>query len=91
MVTAVSGVRCSPPASATLTQRGSEFNFAPNDGAIVITGVIGEDSSVNGSLALVGADHKPFTLTLDGTLTRDGFEGIYATPRCRSRVNLHPA
>jgi hypothetical protein len=90
-MTAVAAGTCSPPASATLTQRGSEFSFAPNDGAIVITGVIEKDNSLHGNLALVGADHKPFTLTLDGTFTSDGFDGIYASPRCRSDVRLHPA
>jgi hypothetical protein len=90
-VTASSGATCSPSDWATLTQRGNEFIFVPNDGAIMITGMILKDNSIHGTLPLVGADHKPFTLTLDGTLTNNGFEGTFITPRCQSKVSLHPA
>jgi hypothetical protein len=87
-VTPEGGPGCGPPSSATLTRRGHEFAFAPNDGALVISGTVGADGTLHGTLPNTDADHKPFPLTLDGTLTPLGFDGVYTTPRCRAQVSL---
>lgn len=80
---------CGPPTTGTLTRRNNAVTFTPNDGTVVISGAVDASGHVAGTLALTGADHHPFPLSLAGTLSHDSFQGSYTTPRCTSLVTLH--
>ena len=81
---------CAALTNATLTSRKGTFTFTPNDGVLIIRGKVAADGSAHGSLIISSPGRQPFTLAIDGLLSRAGFEGIYATPLCRVRVSLHP-
>ena len=79
------------PSHATLTVGGRAFSFAPDDGVLVLHGTIAPDDTLHAVLPLLGPNHTPFPLTLDGRLSRTGFTGLYTTPKCRAEVTLSPA
>lgn len=72
----------------TLVAGGGKFSFAPDDGVLVIRGIVQPDGTLQGNLPLVGQNHAPFPLSVSGTLTRTEFGGTYTTPKCRARVAM---
>jgi hypothetical protein len=80
---------CGSPGTATLMVAQGKASFAPNDGAVVLSGTVSDDGTLSAWLELEGADHKPYRLVVQGKVDRDHAEGVYATPRCRFALDLH--
>jgi hypothetical protein len=79
---------CGMAGNATLTVMDGHAEFAANDGALLVPGTVAADGTLSGRLDLVGADRKPYPLTLEGTVTNEVATGVYVTPRCRFSLLL---
>jgi hypothetical protein len=88
-VTPVAG-RCPAASQGTMTMvaRDRSVTFAPSDGVIVLRGNVAPDGTVHAGLDTLGADHRPFPLRLEASLSDAGVNGTYTTPICRERVEL---
>jgi hypothetical protein len=75
-------------ATASLVLKGSDVQFAPSDGVLVLPGQVNASGHVVASLNAMGADHKPFPQAFEGDQTGDVITGRFATPRCRASVVL---
>ena len=82
-------------ARATLVRQADRFDFAPSDGALVISGRVSVDGRFAGSLitgtSRQGGDGRrdpPFTLVVTGRLDDEAAAGTYETPRCRADFRL---
>jgi hypothetical protein len=75
-------------ATATLTLRGSEAQFAPTDGVTVLPGHVDGAGHVLAGSNATGADKKPFPQVFDGSRAGEHVHGTFATPRCRASVEL---
>ena len=76
-------------ARATLVTRGDDVRFAPSDGVIVLSGKMNAAGHVVVGSTAAGADKKPFAQVFEGDLAGDYVSGVYATPRCRAKVDLN--
>src|SRR5580704_380768 len=79
---------CGTSGRGTLTVVGGHGQFAPNDGALLVPAQVAADGTLSGRLDRMGADNKPFPLTLEGTVTEEVATGVYVTPRCRFSLLL---
>ena len=80
---------CGPDqATASLNLRGSNVQFAPNNGVVVLQGEVDNAGHVLAQSQTLGADHKPSSQVFEGQLAGDHITGRYATPRCRATVTL---
>ncbi len=75
-------------AHASLVVKGSDVQFAPSDGVVVLPGHADPSGHVVASSHAIGADHKPFPQVFEGDETGDRITGRFATPRCRATVVL---
>ena len=75
-------------APATLSLRGKDAQFEPEDGVIMLEGHIDNAGHVLAQSNAPGADHKPFPQVFEGDLTANRVSGRFATPRCRAIVTL---
>ncbi len=82
------GATCGEASSGTLTTSKGHFTFTPTDGVLTLGGEVGGDGSLDATLALPGADKKPYPLRFIGRMTDAGVIGQYITPRCSFTVNL---
>ena len=83
---------------ASLVRVADRFSFAPQDGALVLSGPVTADGTFSGSLAPAASRHDGTTrpdarqpsvvLTVQGRLDNDVAAGVYATPRCRTEFRL---
>lgn len=83
---------------ASLVRVANRFSFAPQDGALVISGPVTADGTFSGSLAPAAARHEgatgsdarqpPVVLTVKGRLDDEVATGVYATPHCRTEFRL---
>lgn len=89
-VTARPGNPACQTSRGTLTVRGRQFQFEPNEGVLVIQGGIAPDGHLRGEDTTRGVDHHPFTLRFEGTLAGDEVTGTLTTPRCTFDVALRP-
>jgi hypothetical protein len=87
-----------PPAPVMLCQgvtRGEldlahgTFDFAPNEGTLVLNGRIDAQGALAASASQPGGQHRPYTLAFQGQLTGDRVTGTLTTPECRAAVDLH--
>lgn len=62
--------------------------FTPNDGVLVLRGVVGPDGTVHADFDPAGAGHHPFPLRFEGRLGESGVTGTYSSPLCRAHVEL---
>jgi hypothetical protein len=76
------------PPHGTLTLKGQQVAFAPDDGTLVIPGSIAPDGSIAAQRDTLGANHKPFTMRLQARRQGDTIAGTFTTPRCQSSVTL---
>ncbi len=82
------GFDTSGKANATLVRKGSDVQFAPSDGVLVLPGHASAAGDVVASVNAMGADHKPFPQVFEGKQIGDRVTGRFATPRCRASVQL---
>jgi hypothetical protein len=75
-------------ARASLVVKGSDVQFAPSDGVVVLPGHVNDAGHVVASTNAMGADRKPFPQVFEGDHTGDRITGRFATPRCRATVVL---
>ena len=85
-LTPVSGT-CDPAENSQLIKRGSNILFAPASGTLALHGRL-SGNAFTATETITGADKKPFTLTLNGTLNAKSVTGTYQTNRCRYKVAL---
>lgn len=74
--------------TATLMMRGKDVLFAPSDGVTVLGGHVNDSGHVLAGSNVTGADKKPFPQVFEGDRDGDRVRGVFATPRCRGRVEL---
>ena len=92
-VVAESGI-CGPSASNTGVMQGSlsirqnSVVFAPEQGVVTLPGKRDLSGHVVAGQTLAGADHKPFPMAFEGDVQGDKAVGVYATPRCRAKVEF---
>ncbi|WP_157692407.1 hypothetical protein [Granulibacter bethesdensis] len=84
------GDRCAAPSSATLVidRSSRRFTFAPADGALRLSGLVGANGSIQASTNTQPPGKAPYIVTLQGVLGKDSFNGTYETPLCLSAVAL---
>ena len=85
-----------PPSPACPNTRGvAQINanaliFAPDEGTWTLTGTVAPTGAVAATRTRLGADKKPYTTTLAGTLAPEALTGTYTTPICTYAVQLSP-
>ncbi|APH55204.1 putative secreted protein [Granulibacter bethesdensis] len=84
------GDRCTGPSSATLVidRSSRRFTFAPADGALRLSGLVGANGTIQASTNTQPPGKTPYIVTLHGVLGKDSFNGTYETPLCLSAVAL---
>ncbi len=75
-------------AVATLSLRGTQAQFAPSDGVVVLEGRVSAAGHVLAQSNVAGADHKPFQQVFEGDRIGARVKGQFASPRCRASVEL---
>ncbi len=73
---------------ASLTLRGKDVQFQPDNGVIVLEGHLDSAGHMLAQSNAPGADHKPFAQVFEGDLVGHRIVGRFATPRCRATVSL---
>ncbi len=88
--TGICGLSATPDGQidASLTIRGGDVRFVPEQGVVVLPGRIDAAGHVIASDSQPGADRKSFVMVFEGDLHGDTITGRYATPRCRATVTL---
>ncbi len=88
--TGICGLSATPDGriEASLTIRGGDVLFAPEQGVVALQGRIDASGHIVAANTQPGADRKPFAMIFEGDLRGDTITGRYATPRCRAAVTL---
>jgi hypothetical protein len=89
MVRPVAGT-CNPAMRATLSLYGSNVQFAPTSGVVVLEGSLREAGRIEANLERSGIDRQPEQFSLHATLREGVVAGDYITPRCHYTVELVP-
>lgn len=83
-----SGMLCQGITDGELVLRGTQFQFAPNAGTLVLAGSEAPDGRLAASLTLPGANHQGFIIAFTGMRQGDRIEGVLTSPECRATVAL---
>lgn len=67
---------------------GAHFDFAPNEGTIVLHGTIDPSGMLAATLSLLGGGHKIYTAQFAGHLSGTEIVGRLVTPECQAAVAL---
>ena len=77
-----------PPGRASLVSTRNAVLFTPNEGTQTLVGTIEAGGAIAAERKTVGADKKPYVVTLSARVADEAISGTYATPRCRYAVRL---
>lgn len=86
-----------PPVPAELCQgvtrggldlAGTRFDFAPNEGTIVLHGTIDPSGTLSATLSFPGGGHHTYTARFMGRLNGTEITGRLITPECQAAVAL---
>ncbi len=86
--TVVPETACGPASHGTLTTSKGRFNFAPDDGVLLLAGDVGAGGALSATLATQGADRKGYIMRFEGQMDPEHVHGRYTTPRCTFTVSF---
>ncbi len=67
---------------------GTRFDFAPNEGTIVLHGTLDPSSTLTATLSFPGGGHRTYTARFMGHLNGTDITGRLVTPECQAAVTL---
>lgn len=67
---------------------GSRFDFAPNEGTIVLHGTVDPSGNLSATLSFTGGGHKTYTVQFTGHRHGAEITGRLVTPECQANVAL---
>lgn len=84
---------CGAPMPATLTRLNDAFAFTPDNGPLLMRGLVTAEGQLSGSLNTAAPNKPPYVLALTGQIGKNDATVQYATPRCiaKGKLTLRPA
>jgi hypothetical protein len=79
---------CQGVTRGELDLAGPHFDFAPNEGTIVLHGTIDPSATLSATLSFPGSSHQTYTARFTGHLSGTEITGRLVTPECQAAVAL---